>query len=144
MIDTNVKGLMYVTKAVLPIFINQQKGHIINIGSTAGKEVYKDGNGYCASKHAVDAISKAMRIDLLPYKIKVTAVHPGAAETEFSLVRFKGNEQKADMVYDGYKALGSKDVADIVFYTANLPEHVCINDLTVTCLSQANSFYLHK
>ncbi len=144
MIDTNVKGLMYVTKAVLPIFINQQKGHIINIGSTAGKEVYKDGNGYCASKHAVDAISKAMRIDLLPYKIKVTAVHPGAAETEFSLVRFKGNEQKADMVYDGYKALGAKDVADIVFYTANLPEHVCINDLTVTCLSQANSFYLHK
>ncbi len=144
MIDTNVKGLMYVTKAVLPIFMEQQKGHIINIGSTAGKEVYKDGNGYCASKHAVDAISKAMRIDLLPYKIKVTAVHPGAAETEFSLVRFKGNEQKADLVYDGYNALAAKDVADIVFYTANLPEHVCINDLTVTCLSQANSFYLQK
>jgi 3-hydroxy acid dehydrogenase/malonic semialdehyde reductase len=144
MIDTNLKGLMYVTKAVLPIFMEQQNGHIINIGSTAGKEVYKDGNGYCASKHAVDAISKAMRIDLLPYKIKVTAVHPGAAETEFSLVRFKGNEQKAEMVYDGYKALAAKDVADIVFYTANLPAHVCINDLTVTCLSQANSFYLHK
>jgi NADP-dependent 3-hydroxy acid dehydrogenase YdfG len=144
MIDTNLKGLMYVTKAVLPIFMEQQKGHIINIGSTAGKEVYKDGNGYCASKHAVDAISKAMRIDLLPHKIKVTAVHPGAAETEFSLVRFKGNEEKADMVYDGYKALAAKDVADIVFYTTNLPEHVCINDLTVTCLSQANSFYLHK
>jgi 3-hydroxy acid dehydrogenase/malonic semialdehyde reductase len=144
MIDTNLKGLMYVTKAVLPIFMEQQNGHIINIGSTAGKEVYKDGNGYCASKHAVDAISKAMRIDLLPYKIKVTAVHPGAAETEFSLVRFKGNEQKAEMVYDGYKALAAKDIADIVFYTANLPTHVCINDLTVTCLSQANSFYLHK
>lgn len=144
MIDTNVKGLMYVTKAVLPSFMEQKKGHIINIGSTAGKEVYKDGNGYCASKHAVDAISKAMRIDLLPYKIKVTAVHPGAAETEFSLVRFKGNEQKADTVYDGYKALAAKDVADIVFFTANLPEHVCINDLTVTCLSQANSFYLQK
>jgi NADP-dependent 3-hydroxy acid dehydrogenase YdfG len=144
MIDTNLKGLMYVTKAVLPIFIEQQNGHVINIGSTAGKEVYKDGNGYCASKHAVDAISKSMRIDLLPYKIKVTAVHPGAAETEFSLVRFKGNEQKAEMVYDGYKALAAKDVADIVFYTANLPAHVCINDLTVTCLSQANSFYLHK
>jgi 3-hydroxy acid dehydrogenase / malonic semialdehyde reductase len=144
MIDTNLKGLMYVTKAVLPIFMEQQNGQIINIGSTAGKEVYKDGNGYCASKHAVDAISKAMRIDLLPYKIKVTAVHPGAAETEFSLVRFKGNEQKAEMVYDGYKALAAKDVADIVFYTANLPAHVCINDLTVTCLSQANSFYLHK
>jgi 3-hydroxy acid dehydrogenase / malonic semialdehyde reductase len=144
MIDTNLKGLMYVTKAVLPIFIEQQNGHVINIGSTAGKEVYKDGNGYCASKHAVDAISKSMRIDLLPYKIKVTAVHPGAAETEFSLVRFKGNEQKAEMVYDGYKALAAKDVADIVFYTANLPAHVCINDLTVTCLSQANSFYLQK
>jgi NADP-dependent 3-hydroxy acid dehydrogenase YdfG len=144
MIDTNLKGLMYVTKAVLPIFMEQQNGHIINIGSTAGKEVYKDGNGYCASKHAVDAISKAMRIDLLQYKIKVTAVHPGASETEFSIVRFKGNEQKAEMVYDGYKALAAKDIADIVFYTANLPAHVCINDLTVTCLSQANSFYLHK
>lgn len=144
MIDTNVKGLMYMTKAILPFFIKQQKGHIINIGSTAGKEVYKDGNGYCASKHAVDAISKAMRIDLLPHHIKVTAIHPGAAETEFSVVRFKGDEQKAAQVYDGYKALQAADVANIVYYTANLPEHVCINDLTVTCLSQANSFYLHK
>ena len=144
MIDTNLKGLMYVTKAVLPIFIEQQIGHIINIGSTAGKEVYKDGNGYCASKHAVDAISKSMRIDLLPHKIKVTAIHPGAAETAFSLVRFKGDEQKAATVYEGYKALAAKDVADIVFYTSNLPEHVCINDLTVTCSSQANSFYLQK
>jgi NADP-dependent 3-hydroxy acid dehydrogenase YdfG len=144
MIDTNVKGLMYMTKAILPFFIKQQKGHIINIGSTAGKEVYKDGNGYCASKHAVDAISKAMRIDLLPHHIKVTAIHPGAAETAFSVVRFKGDEQKAAQVYDGYKALQAADVANIVYYTANLPEHVCINDLTVTCLSQANSFYLHK
>ncbi len=144
MIDTNVKGLMYMTKAILPFFIKQQKGHIINIGSTAGKEVYKDGNGYCASKHAVDAISKAMRIDLLPHHIKVTAIHPGAAETEFSVVRFKGDEQKAAQVYDGYKALQANDVANIVYFTANLPEHVCINDLTVTCLSQANSFYLHK
>lgn len=144
MIDTNVKGLMYMTKAILPFFIKQQKGHIINIGSTAGKEVYKDGNGYCASKHAVDAISKAMRIDLLPHHIKVTAIHPGAAETEFSVVRFKGDEHKAAQVYDGYKALQAADVANIVYYTANLPEHVCINDLTVTCLSQANSFYLHK
>jgi NADP-dependent 3-hydroxy acid dehydrogenase YdfG len=144
MIDTNVKGLMYMTKAILPFFIKQQKGHIINIGSTAGKEVYKDGNGYCASKHAVDAISKAMRIDLLPHHIKVTAIHPGAAETAFSVVRFKGDEQKAAQVYDGYKALQAADIANIVYYTANLPEHVCINDLTVTCLSQANSFYLHK
>ena len=144
MIDTNVKGLMYMSKAVVPLFINRKKGHIINIGSTAGKEVYKDGNGYCATKHAVDAISKSMRIDLLPHHIKVTAVHPGAAETEFSLVRFKGEEQKAAGVYEGYDALQAVDVANIVFYTANLPEHVCINDLTVTCLAQANSYYLHK
>ncbi len=144
MINTNVKGLMYMSKAILPLFIKQQKGHIINIGSTAGKEVYKDGNGYCASKHAVDAISKAMRIDLLPHHIKVTAIHPGAAETEFSVVRFKGDENKAAQVYDGYQALQATDVANIVYYTANLPEHVCINDLTVTCLAQANSFYLHK
>ncbi len=144
MIDTNVKGLMYVTKAVLPFMIAKKSGHIINIGSTAGKEVYKDGNGYCASKHAVDAISKAMRIDLLPHQIKVTAIHPGAAETEFSLVRFKGDDQKASAVYDGYKALEAKDIAEIVYYVSNLPAHVCINDLVVTCLSQANSFYLHK
>jgi 3-hydroxy acid dehydrogenase/malonic semialdehyde reductase len=144
MIDTNVKGLMYVTKAVLPLMISRKQGHIINIGSTAGKEVYKDGNGYCASKHAVDAISKAMRIDLLPHQIKVTAIHPGAAETEFSVVRFKGDEQKATAVYEGYKALEAKDIADIVYYVATLPAHVCINDLVVTCLSQANSFYLHK
>jgi len=144
MIDTNVKGLMYVTKAVLPFMIAKKSGHIINIGSTAGKEVYKDGNGYCASKHAVDAISKGMRIDLLPHQIKVTAIHPGAAETEFSLVRFKGDDQKATAVYDGYKALKAKDIAEIVYYVSTLPAHVCINDLVVTCLSQANSFYLHK
>jgi 3-hydroxy acid dehydrogenase/malonic semialdehyde reductase len=144
MIDTNVKGVMYVTKAVLPYLIERKKGHIINIGSTAGKEVYKDGNAYCASKHAVDALSKAMRIDLLPYHIKVTVIHPGAAETEFSLVRFKGDENKADLVYDGYKALQANDIADIAYYTATLPAHVCINDLVVTCVAQANSFYLHK
>jgi len=144
MIDTNVKGLWYVTKAVLPLLTSRKKGHIINIGSTAGKEVYKDGNAYCASKHAVDAISKAMRIDLLQYRIKVTSVHPGAAETEFSKVRFKGDEQKAGLVYEGYEALQANDVAGIVYYAATLPEHVCINDLVVTCLSQANSFYLHK
>ncbi len=144
MINTNVKGLMYVTKAVLPLLTSRKKGHIINIGSIAGKEAYKDGNGYCASKFAVDAFSKSMRIDLLPYRIKVTAIHPGAAETEFSEVRFKGDKQKAEMMYDGYKALQANDVANIVFYTANLPEHVCINDLVVTCLSQANSYYLQK
>lgn len=144
MMDTNVKGLMYVTKAIIPFMISRKKGHIINIGSTAGKEVYKDGNAYCASKHAVDAISKAMRIDLLPHHIKVTAIHPGAAETEFSIVRFKGDASKADAVYDGYQALQAEDIANITYYTATLPEHVCINDLVVTCTSQANSFYLHK
>jgi NADP-dependent 3-hydroxy acid dehydrogenase YdfG len=144
MMDTNVKGLMYVTKAIIPFMISRKKGHIINIGSTAGKEVYKDGNAYCASKHAVDAISKAMRIDLLPHRIKVTAIHPGAAETEFSIVRFKGDTSKADAVYDGYQALQPEDIANITYYTATLPEHVCINDLVVTCTSQANSFYLHK
>jgi 3-hydroxy acid dehydrogenase / malonic semialdehyde reductase len=144
MIDTNVKGLMYVTKAIVPFMISRKKGHIINIGSTAGKEVYKDGNAYCASKHAVDAISKAMRIDLLQHRIKVTSIHPGAAETEFSIVRFKGDASKADAVYDGYQALQAEDIANITYYAATLPEHVCINDLVVTCTSQANSFYLQK
>ncbi|TAG13462.1 MAG: SDR family NAD(P)-dependent oxidoreductase [Sphingobacteriia bacterium] len=144
MIDTNVKGLIYVTKALLPLFIERKKGHIINIGSTAGKEVYKEGNGYCATKHAVDALSKAMRIDLLPHHIKVTAVHPGAAETEFSLVRYKGDKEKASAVYDGFKALEAKDIADVIFYAANLPAHVCINELIITCTAQANSFYLQK
>ena len=117
---------MYVSKAVLPLMIARKKGHIINIGSTAGKEVYKDGNGYCASKHAVDAISKAMRIDLLPHQIKVTAIHPGAAETEFSVVRFKGDEQKASAVYDGYKALEAKDIAEIVYYVCLLYTSRCV------------------
>jgi 3-hydroxy acid dehydrogenase / malonic semialdehyde reductase len=144
MLDTNVKGVMYVTKAVLPYMTERKKGQIINIGSTAGVEVYKDGNAYCASKHAVAALSKSMRIDLLPYGIKVSVIHPGAAETEFSLVRFKGDETKAGMVYDGYKALQAKDLADIAYFSATLPAHVCINEMVVTCLAQANSFYLHK
>ena len=144
MIDTNVKGLLYVSKAVLPYMIAQGKGHIINIGSTAGKEVYMNGNVYCASKHAVDAISKAQRMDLLPYKIKVTVIHPGAAETEFSIVRFKGDEEKSKAVYEGYKPLHAEDIAEICYYCATLPSHVCINDLVVTCTAQANSFYTHK
>ena len=143
MIDTNVKGLLYASKAVLPMLI-KEKGHIINIGSTAGKEVYKDGNVYCASKHAVDAISKAQRIDLLPYQIKVTAIHPGAADTEFSVVRFKGDAEKANAVYNGYTPLMAEDIADTVWYVANTPAHVCINDLVITCLAQANSMYLQK
>ena len=143
MIDTNVKGLLYASKAVLPMLI-KEKGHIINIGSTAGKEVYKDGNVYCASKHAVDAISKAQRIDLLPYQIKVTAIHPGAADTEFSVVRFKGDAEKANAVYNGYTPLKAEDIADTVWYVANTPAHVCINDLVITCTAQANSIYLQK
>lgn len=144
MIDTNVKGMMYVTKAVLPYMTARKKGHIINMGSVAGKLVYKEGNGYCASKHAVDALSKAMRIDLLPHRIKVTAIHPGAAETEFSMVRFKGDETKAKQVYDGFIPLYANDVADIAFYCASLPENVCINDLTVSSVSQADGIYIHK
>ncbi len=143
MIDTNVKGLLYASKAALP-YIIKQKGHIINIGSTAGKEVYKDGNVYCASKHAVDAITKAQRIDLLPHQVKVTAIHPGAVETDFSLIRFKGDAEKASAVYAGYDPLKAEDIADTIWYVANLPKHVCINDLVITCVAQANSMYLQK
>ena len=143
MIDTNVKGLLYASKAVLPYLIKQE-GHIINIGSTAGKEVYKDGNVYCATKHAVDAITKAQRIDLLPYHIKVTAIHPGAVETDFSLVRFKGDASKAAAVYAGYTPLKAEDIADTAWFVANVPKHVCINDIVMTCVAQANSTMLHK
>ena len=143
MIDTNLKGLIYASKAVLP-FIIAQKGHIINIGSTAGKEVYKDGNVYCATKHAVDAISKAQRIDLLQHQVKVTAIHPGAVETDFSLVRFKGDTTKADAVYAGYSPLKAEDIADTIWYVANTPEHVCINDLVITCTAQGNSTTIFK
>lgn len=142
MIDTNLKGLLYVSKAMLPYLIKRGKGHIINIGSTAGKEVYEKGNVYCATKTSVDAISQAMRIDMLRHQIKVTAIHPGAAETEFSIVRFKGDASMAKTVYEGYQPLKAEDVADTAFYCANLPEHVCINSVFMTCTSQANSFYL--
>jgi NADP-dependent 3-hydroxy acid dehydrogenase YdfG len=144
MIDTNVKGLLYVSKAIVPYFIKNGSGHIINIGSTAAKEVYKDGNVYCASKFAVDAISRAQRIDLLPKKIKVTAIHPGAAETEFSITRFKGDDAKAKAMYDGYEPLHAEDIAAAVYYAATLPAHVCINDMVITCTAQANSFYMDK
>jgi 3-hydroxy acid dehydrogenase / malonic semialdehyde reductase len=144
MIDTNVKGLLYMSKAVIPLMKQHKNGHIINIGSTAGKEVYKEGNVYCASKFAVNAISQAQRIDLLPHKIKVTCINPGAAETEFSLVRFKGDETKAKAVYEGYDALTAADIANTVYYCATLPPHVCINDLVITSLAQANSFYTQK
>jgi NADP-dependent 3-hydroxy acid dehydrogenase YdfG len=122
----------------------RKKGHIINIGSTAAKEVYEKGNVYCASKSAVDALSQAMRIDLLRHGIKVTAIHPGAAETEFSLVRFKGDATTAKSVYQGFEPLHAEDVAEVVFYCTTLPPHVCINDLVMTSTAQANSFYFHR
>jgi 3-hydroxy acid dehydrogenase / malonic semialdehyde reductase len=144
MIDTNFKGLLYVTKAVIPFMVQRKKGHIINMGSIAGKEVYERGNVYCASKAAVDFISQGLRVDLLPYHIKVTAIHPGAAETEFSLVRFKGQEQAARKMYEGFTPLSAGDVADVVFFAASLPDHVCINDLIITCTQQANGFLFDK
>jgi 3-hydroxy acid dehydrogenase / malonic semialdehyde reductase len=144
MIDTNVKGLLYVSKAIVPYMTERNHGHIINMGSIAGKEIYEKGNVYCGSKAAVDAISKGMRIDLLKHKIKVTAIHPGAAETEFALVRFKGDEDKANQTYKGFTPLTAEDIADIVWYCATLPPHVCINDLVVTCTAQANGSVFYK
>jgi NADP-dependent 3-hydroxy acid dehydrogenase YdfG len=144
MLDTNVKGLLYVSRAVLPGMTARKQGHIINMGSVAGKEIYEKGNAYCASKFAVDAISKSMRVDLLRHHIKVTAIHPGAAETEFSLVRFKGDETAAKKIYDGFKPLSAEDIADAVYYCASLPPHVCINDLVITCTAQADAIYFHK
>jgi 3-hydroxy acid dehydrogenase / malonic semialdehyde reductase len=144
MIDTNVKGLLSVSRQIMPMMIARGSGHIFNIGSTAGKIVYEKGNIYCATKFAVDAISQAMRIDLLKHNIKVTAINPGAAETEFSLVRFKGDSDKAKKVYDGFIPMKPEDIADIVFFCATLPGHVCINDLTVTPTSQASSIYINR
>ncbi|MGN6510744.1 MAG: SDR family NAD(P)-dependent oxidoreductase [Chitinophaga sp.] len=144
MIDTNVKGLLYVSRAVMPWMKERKQGQIVNIGSTAAKTVYAKGNVYCASKAAVDAISQGMRIDLLPYNIKVTAVHPGAAETEFSLVRFKGDESRAKDVYKGFTPLSAADVADVVYYCCSLPPHVCINDLVLTPTAQANAYYIQR
>ncbi|MFN4893078.1 MAG: SDR family NAD(P)-dependent oxidoreductase [Bacteroidota bacterium] len=144
MIDTNVKGFLYVAQAVAKKMSANKQGHILNIGSIAGKEVYEKGNVYCATKFAVDAISKAMRIDLLRHGIKVTSIHPGAAETEFSLVRFKGDADTAKKVYDGFTPLSAQDIASIIFYCAGLPAHVCINDLTVTCTQQGSSIHFRK
>ena len=144
MIDTNIKGLLYVTRNIAPLMIKQGHGHIINIGSIAGKEVYPNGNVYCATKHAVDALTKAMRIDMVKDGIKVTQIAPGAAETEFSLVRFKGNKQAADNVYQGFTPLSAEDIADVVEYVVNLPKHVCLNDIVMTPLAQANTMIIYK
>ena len=144
MIDTNLKGLLYISKQVIPWLKAKKSGHIINIASIAGKEVYPCGNVYCASKHAVDALSKAMRIDLVDYSIKVTNIAPGAAETEFSLVRFKGDEETANSIYEGYKALEAVDVAETIYFVTSRPKHVTINDLTIMPTAQASATIFNK
>lgn len=144
MIDTNVKGLLYVSRAVIPYLKKNKSGHIFNLGSIAGKEVYSGGNVYCATKHAVDALSKAMRIDLVQDGIKVTNIAPGAADTEFSLVRFKGDEEVAKSVYNGFQPLLAKDIAETIYFVATRPAHVTINDLTIMPTAQASSSIIHK
>jgi len=139
MIDTNVKGLLYVSRAVIPLLKANNKGHIINIASIAGKEVYPGGNVYCATKHAVDALSRAMRIDLINHNIKVSNLAPGAAETEFSIVRFKGNEAQAKSVYDGYSPLVAQDIAETLWFMCSRPEHVNVNDITLMASAQASA-----
>ena len=144
MIDTNIKGLIYVTRTISPGMIERQKGHIINIGSIAGKEVYPNGNVYCATKHAVDAITKGMRIDMLPHNIKVTQVCPGAVETEFSIVRFHGDKERADKVYEGFDNLVAKDIADCIWFVVSRPPHVNINDMVVMPTAQASGSIFSK
>ncbi len=144
MIDINVKGLLYVTKAVLPVMTTRNSGHIINIGSIAGKEVYANGNVYCASKFAVDALTKGMRIDLNAHGIKVTAIHPGLVETEFSLVRFKGDQSRSKNVYEGFDPLVGNDIADLILFTLTRPAHVVIADLVVLPAAQASATVVKK
>ncbi len=144
MIDTNIKGLLYVSRIVLPQMKERKSGHVINIGSIAGKEVYPNGNVYCATKHAVDALNKAMRIDLLPYGVKVSALHPGAVETEFSIVRFKGDEQRADKVYEGFEPLYAQDIAEAAWFVISRPAHVNINEMLIMPTAQANGTLIHK
>lgn len=144
MIDTNIKGLLYVSQAIIPFLKQNGSGHIINLGSIAGKEVYPEGNVYCATKHAVDALSRGMRMDLVSYGIKVTNIAPGAAETEFSMVRFKGDTQKADATYKGYEPLVAEDIAETIWFVATTPKHVTINDLVIMPTAQASSMVFHK
>ncbi len=139
MIDTNIKGLLWVTRIISPMMVERGSGHIFNVGSIAGKEVYEKGSVYCATKHAVDALSRAMRIDLLRHGIKVTNIAPGLVETEFSLVRFKGDSERAKAVYSGLEPLTGKDVAEVIHYCAGLPQHVCINDLVIMPTAQASA-----
>lgn len=144
MIDTNIKGLLYISKAIIPIMIENGYGHIVNIGSIAGRETYPNGNVYCGTKAAVDAITKGMRMDLLDKGIKVTLIEPGAVETEFSLVRFKGDAERAKNVYAGFTPLTPEDIADAIFYAASLPKHVNINDMLIMPTAQASAGMIHK
>ena len=144
MLDINVKGLLYVSKAIMPIMIKRNSGFIVNIGSIAGKEVYPNGNVYCASKFAVNALNKSMRIDLNKHNIRVSGIHPGAVETEFSEVRFKGDSERAKNVYTGYKALQAEDIADIIHFVISRPYHVNIEDLVVYPTEQASPTILNK
>lgn len=144
MIDTNVKGLLYATKIVSNWMIAEKTGHIINIGSIAGKEVYPNGNVYCATKHAVDALNKSMRIDLLPHGIRVTAINPGMVETEFSKVRFKGDEGRAKKVYDGLEPLVANDIAEAIWFAVSRPAHVNINDMLIMPTAQATGTIIKR
>ncbi len=144
MIDTNIKGLLYVSRLISPMMIENGKGHIINISSIAGRQVYANGHVYCATKHAVEALSQAMRIDLLKHHIKVTSIQPGMVETEFSVVRFKGNKEQADSVYENVVPLVAQDVAETIYFAATRPSHVNINEIMLTCTAQANAFYLER
>jgi hypothetical protein len=144
MIDTNIKGLLYITRAISPLMVGRKSGHIINIGSVAGKENYPAGNVYSATKFAVDGLTKGIRIDLAPHGVKVTQVAPGAVETEFSLVRFKDDDQRADLVYKGFTPLSGNDVAEAVWFAANLPPHVNVNDLLLMPTAQPCATIIHR
>lgn len=144
MIDTNVKGLLYVTRQIAPMMIANHKGHIINVASLAGKQAYPKGNVYCATKFAVDALSQSMRIDMLEHGIRVTNIAPGLVETEFSLVRFHGNEERAKSTYANIQPLTAEDIAEIIYWTASRPAHVNINDVVITPTAQANAYLVHR
>lgn len=144
MIDTNVKGLLYVTRIISPGMVERRSGHIINIGSIASREVYANGGVYCATKHAVKALSQGMRLDMVDYGVKVTLVCPGAVETEFSVVRFKGDQTRADKVYDGFVPLAAEDVADAIYYAVSAPDHVDVQDVLLMAKAQASATVFHK
>jgi len=144
MIDTNIKGLLYVSRSIVPLMIKHGSGHIVNVGSIAGKEVYANGNVYCATKHAVDALNRSMRLDLSKYPIKVSAIHPGAVETEFSIVRFEGDVERAKKVYEGFENLVANDVAEAVWFMLNRPPHVNINEMTIMPTAQPMAGVIHR